>query len=230
MSPSSRFTAIVILATLAACARVAPSGPRLLMPRYASVAIAPRFAHYPAGAPTVALSRLRGVLHAATGDSIVDDAQFHGHTAALGFSVDFVGDSALFRLDLAAYDLHDQLAYRATDTLVVRQGTNPPFQTRDLVYAGADSGVATIQVVPDPVQLQPGDSTSLAVSAANTSGQAVDVPVRIGWTSRADSIVAIDSTGRIHAGFTAGSTYVVAVSASGAVDSALVQVLPGAVP
>lgn len=230
LSPARRLLIITSLAGGVACARVAPSAPRLLMAHHALLAIDPRWAHRPAGAPSIALSRLRGVLRSDTGDSTVDDVRFENHTAALQFSVAFVGDSARFQLDLTAYDLTDQVAYDASDTIEVRRGTNAPVQMHDLVYAGADSGVAALQLVPDPIQLLTGDTAVLAVAATTAAGQPVTVPVRLGWTSRADSIVTIDSAGHLHAGSSPGSTYVVAVSASGAVDSALVGVLPASVP
>lgn len=224
LSPALRLLTITTLAGGVACARVAPSAPRLLMAHHALLAIDPGWAHRPAGAPTIALSRLRGVLRSEAGDSTVDDVRFQNHTAALEFSVAFVGDSALFHLDLTAYDLNDQLAYSASDTIEVRRGANAPVQMHDLVYAGADSGVARIQLVPDPIQLLTGDTAVLAVAAESASGQPITVPVRLGWTSRDDSVVTIDSVGHLHAGFSPGSTYVVAVSASGAVDSALIAV------
>lgn len=212
------------LAAAVRCAEPSSSAPRLTIARRASFAVAPTFDTLPSGVPVVQLSRMRGVMVSATGDSVVAAAPFEGDSAVLVFDVELTGGRETFQLTLDAYDLAGAIAYESVDTVIVRPGRNPPVHPRTMRYAGPDADVATIRVVPDTLDLPPGARATLGVSGTTHDGRHASVPIRVGWLSRADSVATVDATGAVHASAVAGTTWVVARSASGAVDSAVVRV------
>lgn len=224
-----RWTKGAVLALgLAAAVRCSDSSaaPRLAIPRSASFAIEPAFDSLPAGGPAIQLGSIRGVMVGAAGDSVVSEAAFQGDSAVLEFTVRFTGRTATFQLTLTAYDLAGNVAYQAIDTVLVRPGKNPPLIPRRLRYAGADADVAAIRVVPDTLDLRPGVPATLGVTGTTREGKRASVPIRVGWLSRADSVATVGATGGVHARALSGTTWIVARSASGAVDSALVRVQP----
>lgn len=206
------------------CSEGGPSAPRITIARQASVAIDPRFENLPAGVPAIPLGRIRGVMTGVAGDSVASDAPFAGDSAVLAFTVSFTGSSARFQLTLTAYDTTGAVAYRSVDTVLVRPGRNPPVTPKPLRYAGPDADVAAIHVVPDTLLMQPGAQSTMSVTGATKDGKRATAAIRVGWLSRADSIAGVDRAGGVHARANEGTTWIVARSASGAVDSALVQV------
>ncbi len=206
------------------CSDSASTAPQITIAKRASLALAPRFATLPAGAPSIDLSKVRGVLTGAGGDSVVSEALFQGDSAILVFTVSFPGTTGTFKVDLTAYDKAGVVAFHGVDTVTVKPGDNPPVAPPPLAYAGPDSGVAKIQVLPNPVQLDVGTTAGLAVTGTNAAGQPISAPIRLSWTARDPSVATVDQTGIVTAGNGEGTTYVIAQAVSGAKDSALVKV------
>ncbi len=206
------------------CSDHPSSAPEIRVAKRASLALAPRFATLPAGAPTIELSKIRGVLLDAVGDSVVSEAAFVGDSAVLVFTVQLTGSSGTFQVDLTAYDKAGQVAFHGVDTVTVKPGDNPPVVPPPLAYAGPDASVAKIQVVPNPVQMNVGTTAGLAVTGTNAAGQPVTAPIRVAWSSRNPDVATVDPLGVVTAGAVDGSVYIVAQSVSGAIDSTRVNV------
>ncbi|OYV72273.1 MAG: hypothetical protein B7Z72_05135, partial [Gemmatimonadetes bacterium 21-71-4] len=187
-------------------------------------AIAPSFESLPAGAPSIDLSKIRGVLVGLNGDSVVVDALFQGDSAVLVFKVSFTGQEGVFQLSLTAYDTSGQVAFSGIDTVRVTPGENATVQpTHPLQYSAPDAAVTTLHVVPSVVQLKAGQSGNLAVTGTNAAGQPI-APIRVGWTSRDPAVVAVDANGLATAGPFEGVTWIVARTAMNVADSARVSV------
>ena len=188
------------------------------------LAIAPKFQSLPPGAPVIPLSKIRGVLSGISGDTTVSEALFQGDSAILVFDVTFSGSTGTFDLDMTAYDMSGQIAYTGHDTIHVNPGDNAPVQPATaLQYAAPDASVMALHVVPDPVQLNSGQTGGLAVTGTNASNQPIS-PIHVGWTSRNPDIASVDGTGTVQASTFEGTTWVVARTATNVADSTLVAV------
>ncbi|HEY4307774.1 MAG TPA: hypothetical protein VGM82_25085, partial [Gemmatimonadaceae bacterium] len=206
-----------------ACSDHAPSATGTVAPGHSRFAIAPSFQALPPGVPSVSLSRIQGILIGASGDSTVVSASFVGDSAVLSFDVQFAGTSAVFTLDLSAFDEHDVLAYHAEQRITLRSGNNTGIPAPQLVYAAPDAGLAKLHVAPSSVTLSAGNSTYFAASGTDSTGKTLP-SIRLGWTSTDATIATVDAGGTVQAGAFQGTTYVVARSVTGVADSALVTV------
>lgn len=224
----SRALAVLGTGAALAAAAITCTDARLTAPVRAGaglqLAIAPSFETLPAGAPSIDLSKIRGVLVGLNGDSVVVEALFQGDSAVLVFKVSFTGQQGVFQLSLTAYDTSGQVAFSGIDTIRVTPGENPPVQpTHPLQYSAPDAAVTTLHVVPSAVQLKAGQSGNLAVTGTNAAGQPI-APIRVGWTSRDPAVVAVDANGVATAGPFEGVTWIVARTATNVADSARVSV------
>ncbi|HVZ76921.1 MAG TPA: Ig-like domain-containing protein, partial [Gemmatimonadaceae bacterium] len=205
------------------CFDGSPTAPRLRSGR-PGFSVAPSFETLPSGAPTIPLSKIRGVLQRMGGDSVVAESLVQGDSVILVFDVSFTGQDGVFQLSLTAYDTSGQVAFSGIDTIHVAPGDNPPVQpTKPLQYSAPDAKVATIHVVPGTVKLQAGQSANLAVNGTTQAGQPIS-PIRVGWTSRDATIASVDANGVLKAGAFEGSTWVIARTATNVADSAQVAV------
>lgn len=199
--------------------------PRVGAPATAHLTIAPAFQAAPPGAPKVDLSRVRGVLVGATGDSTIVETEFTGDVAILAFEVRFAGESATYSLDLTAFDTAGVAAYHGSQVITLKPGNNPTIAGVKLVYAAPDAALAALHVAPATLTLDGGASANLDVAGSDAHGRSV-ASIRVGWTSRNPSIAAVDAAGKVHAGRFQGETYIVARTLLDVADSALVKVRP----
>ena len=188
------------------------------------LSVAPSFEALPAGAPTIDLDKIRGVLLGLNGDSVVVQAQFEGDSAILVFDVSFTGQEGVFQLSLTAYDKSGQVVFSGIDTVHVTPGTNPPVTpTKTLKYSAPDASVTTIHVVPGTVQLNVSQAGNLAVNGTDANGKAIS-PIHVGWTSRDPTVATVDANGVVTAGAHEGQTWIVARTATNIADSASLAV------
>lgn len=195
-------------------------------PGVARLALAPRFATTPAGGPVITLSRIDAYLISPSNDSTFATAPFSEGaqgTATLSFDVRLAGSSALFTLDLTGFDANGVAVYHARQEYTINAGVNDGLEPPVLVYSAPDSKVTALRVSAPSVVLSSGASTALTVTGTGADNAAIS-PIRVGWTSKDPSVATVDDNGAVHAGQFQGKTYIVARTATGVADSALLAV------
>ncbi|MDB4908730.1 MAG: hypothetical protein JWO05_3514 [Gemmatimonadetes bacterium] len=226
-APGVRFVRALacVLLTIASvtCTDNTPTSAVGLRKGMARLAIAPSFERMPEGAPTIELSKVRGVLARLGGDSVYTEAVFDGDSAILVFELRVTGEENTFQLVLTAYDRDGEVAYQSSDNVKITPGENPPVAPKPMVYAGVDAAVIKLTVAPTSIQLDAGKSGPLAVTGTNSTNQPIS-PLHVGWTSRNPAIASVNDAGIVTAGNIQGQTYVVARTATNIADSALVRV------
>jgi uncharacterized protein YjdB len=215
--------AAAALLAAATCSDQPPVAPRQVTAGYAAFSLSPSFAALPAGAPIIPLSKIHAVLTAPNGDPFPVDAPFVGDSAVLSFEVPITGASAVFSLNLSAFDTKGVLAFTSSQDLTLHPGNNPPPQPAPLVPAGPDAGVTTLHIRPASLILGAGGSSTLSVTGTNAAGQEVPA-IRVGWVSRDPSVATVDEDGAVKAGLGQGATTIVARAANGTGDSISVMV------
>jgi uncharacterized protein YjdB len=185
--------------------------------------MAPAFQRAAPGGPVIRDSTVVGYLIGTHGDTVARGlATFSGDSAILVLEFPLTGSSADFTLDLTAFDASGRETHHGSNQVTLRQGDNslpPPV----LVYSAPDSKIAALHVSPSSLPLNAGASGALGVSGANASGQPIG-DIRVGWTSRNPAVATVDANGTVQAGAFQGSTYVVASTYTGVLDSAVVNV------
>jgi hypothetical protein len=242
MHPVVRVLAVAVVAAVGlTCADHTVSGVRL--GRLAQLAIAPVFDQAPAGGPAIDIAKVRGTLKKLIGtDSIVAEALVAGDSAILEFNnVTVTGDSTAYSLDVKAFDKNNVEVFDGHQDLKIKPGENKPAAPQ-LSYSAPDVTVTSIAITPKPVALDwaggaPNDVTclnrvpsptaktqqKLTLTGKNAGNQ--DVPgVRVGWTSRNESVAIVDADGLVKARCSNSKTYVVARTFLNVADSVEVTV------
>lgn len=190
---------------------------------FAAFSLRPSFASLPAGAPIIPLSKLHAVLTGPSGEPFSIDAPFVGDSAVLSFEVPISGASAVFSLNLAAFDTKGVVAFTSTQDLTLHAGDNPPPSVAPLVPAGPDAGVAALHIKPGPITMGALATANFSVTGTDAAGR--DIPsIRVGWVSRDPSVAAVDENGTVKAGSSQGATRIVARAANGTADSVAIKV------
>jgi hypothetical protein len=242
MHPAVRVLAVAVVAAVSlTCADRTVSGVRLR--GFAQFAIAPAFDQAPAGGPDIDVAKVRGTLKKLTGtDSIVAEAPVVGDSAILEFTnVTVTGDSTAYSLDVQAFDNNNVQVFGGHQDLKVKPGENKPASPL-LSYSAPDMTVASIAITPKPVALDwagaapndvsclnrvpsPTAKTQQKLTLAGKNAGNQDVPgVRVGWTSRNESVATVDADGLVKARCSNSSTYVVARTFLNVADSVQVNV------
>ncbi|HEY4303324.1 MAG TPA: Ig-like domain-containing protein [Gemmatimonadaceae bacterium] len=193
-------------------APIAPGNARLsLSPRFATVA----------GAPSVPLTRIQGILVGPTGERTVQTATFANGSASLKFNVVVLGDSARFTLDLVSFDVNETEAYRAHNAYTLRPGDNDDLTQPVLEYSAPDSKVTALHFDASTITLDPGATIKIAATGTGANNAAIS-PLRLGWTSRNPVFATVDDAGNVVASQVRGQTYIVARTPANVADSVLV--------
>lgn len=212
------------LLSASSCSDRSPVG--AIPPGHARLTLAPRFASIPAGGPVITLARIDAYLISADDDSTFATAPFSGGangTATLSFDVRLPGASAVFTLDLTGYDANNVAVYHARQDYTITAGDNTGLEAPVLVYSAPDSKVTALKLSAADVVLNSGANTTLTVMGTDADSATIS-PVRVGWTAKDATIATVDGNGVVHAGDFQGKTYVVARTATGIADSALISV------
>jgi uncharacterized protein YjdB len=194
-----------------------------IAPGHARLSLAPQFATTPAGGPVVTLSRIDAYLIGPTNDSTFATSPFVEGTATLSFDVQVPGGEAEFILDVTGFDANGVEAYHARQTYIIKPGDNSGLEAPTLVYSAPDSKVTSLHVSSADLVLNSGATTTLSVTGTDAQSAPVS-PIRVGWTSKDESIATVNDAGAVVAGQFQGKTYIVARTATGVADSALVSV------
>jgi hypothetical protein len=208
---------------------------------YARIPLAPNFAVAPVGGPSIDVTKIRGVLHGTT-DSSVAEGAVEGDSAILEFQGVIVkGDSSLYSLTVTAFDAANVAIFQGDTSLQVKPGDNAP-ATPDLDYVAPDTLAATINISVDTLVLSwAGASTgansclnkipdatkkvdSLLTVTGKTAGNANVTNVRVGWTSRDETAVTVDSSGRVRSQCANKGGWLVARTFTNKADSIFVSV------
>lgn len=192
-------------------------------PANAQLSVQPQFSLVP-GAPTVTLARIRASLVARNGDSTVTSGSFQNGSASLHFAIPILGGPTEFLLNVQAFDTQDLLAYKFSKKIIITPGQVTTVAQPTLEYVAADAAVTKLAFSPSTLQLNAGASGGFTVTGTSSGGQPIS-PVRLAFTSKDPSIATVDpNTGAVTAGPSQGSTYIIAHTVIGVVDSALVKV------
>ena len=190
---------------------------------HARLSIQPQFARAPGG-PTVTLSRVHASLIAPNGDSTVANAAFLNGSATLHFEIPILGGPTEFLLNVEAFDTQNVLAYKFSKKIIITPGEVTTVAQPTLDYVAPDAAVTKLIFSPPTLQLNAGASGGFTVTGTGSGGQPIS-PLRLAFTSKDPSIATVDpNTGAVTAGPSQGSTYIIAHTVIGVVDSALVKV------
>lgn len=206
------------------CTDRPPVAPRALAPGNARLEMAPSFQRVAPNGPVIRDSTVVGYLIGTNGDTVARGvATFTGDSAILVLEFPLTGSSADFTLDLTAFDASGHETHHGSSRVTLRQGDNSP-PPPILVYSAPDSKIATLHVSPSSLPLNAGASAALGVSGTNANGQSIG-DIHVGWVSRNPTIATVDAqSGNVQAGAFQGSTYIVASTYTGVLDSAAVSV------
>jgi len=242
MHPAVRVLAVAVVATVSlTCAEHSVSGVRL--GGLAQLAIAPVFDQAPPGGPDIDIEKVRGTLKKLTGtDSIVAEALVAGDSAILEFNnVTVTGDSTAYTLDVKAFDKNNVQVFGGHQDLKIKPGENKP-SSPQLSYIAPDMTVASIALTPKPLALDWAGAAANDVTCLNrvpsptaktqqkltltgkTAGNQEVPGVRVGWTSRNESVAIVDADGLVKSRCSNSSTYVVARTFLNVADSVQVTV------
>lgn len=219
--------AIAVLAVCLAgltCRDRSLTGPGI--PVRAALSVSPVFRTVPDGGPTIRLARMRTWIHVFGGgpDTLVQVVNFDGDSAVHVFDVTFTGPSQLYQVHLAGIDAAGDTLFRGLDT--VRAFPNTPSDVRSLPlsYSGADAGVTDIAVLPADTVLDAPDSLQLTTTVLAMTGDSAPPALRVGWKSRDTAAAQVSASGVVRPRSIQRDVWIVARTATGVADSALVRV------
>ena len=214
------------LAPLAAAAALscgdrATSGPGIASP--ATVAVAPAFQATVADGPVIVLGRVAGwLVPVPTGDSAFAEAAFEGEEASLAFDVLVSGSEQRFVFRLDAFDGGEERVFAASDTILVRPGSNPPVEGLHFAYVARDAAVSAFDVQAGAYSVAIGDTVHLKARACCSGEQLF--PVNAGWISRDPLVAGIGQGTGILTGVAPGRAWIVATLYNGTRDSVEIAV------
>jgi hypothetical protein len=216
--------------------------------RLAKLPIAPVFATNADGGPRIEVERIKGILRRDNStDSSVAEALVVGDSAVLEFGgVTVAGEETGYSLEVKAYDANGVLVFKGHQQVTLKPGENNPASptleytapdatVAEIFIASGGTGVASIDLqwagaaptnstclnrVPDAAAIV---EKQLIINGLTAAEQPI-TDVRVGWTSRDESVATVDDNGLVRARCSNRSTYVVARTFLDIADSVLVNV------
>lgn len=206
------------------CRDRSPTGPGV--PTRAALAVTPQLVPGPAGGPAIGLVRVRAWTHLYRSgpDTLQQVLNYSGGTLVLAFTVPVTGVSQLYQVHLAGIDANGDTLLRGLDTVRVYPDVPILPHSIALAYSGADASVTDIAVAPGDTVLDASDSLRLRASIEAFTGGTAPPTLLLGWTSRDTDAAPVSASGTVRPRNIQRDVWIVARTATGVADSALVRV------